>query len=357
MRVWRRQLLSIIDEERHEVIGNKGDAAEATRRIVAASVAPCELASCRSVYLRPPNGRIRGHDYDVRWQWKCRYHGCETHGTIGWYFANDGDDADVLATGGGGSGSGSGGGAPGGGVHAVADITVTFSGGPPVHYVAQEKYGISELRGDSRRELAESTAAALPGVQRRMPSNMYNAHVAAAVAASRIASAPPQQRAAQLGDKVVPQPRAPVAPSQRAMGAAIREANDVARDRDVWASCAMLAAEACVEDETTVYLQEFATTPRGLRTVTFTRASIACYRAAVHDEGSAFCDATGSVISDILVRPNEPAKNVHTFTMSVPTPAGEQLRRSKPLRVLTAHGTGMLSATEVPCALPLIRMG
>ena len=353
--VWRSRLCEIVDEDLCEVTGNKGDGAEATRRLVATAAAPCEIVMNQGAYVRPQGGgRVSAkHNFDVRWKFHCRYEGCTQHGCVGWYYANK--DAGAESD------------------HAAVEVTVEFKGAPPVHYVAQEEFGVADLRGGSRRELVVSTTAALPVAQKRTPSNVFNAHVAAiavpaiavpaiaapaiaapATAASRSTSAPPPHHtnAAQPGSAAgttaaVAQPRAPVAPSRAAVSSAMREVNDVSRDRDVWASCAALAAEARIEDETTVYLQELSTTPRGFRAVTFTRASIACYRAAARDEGAAFMDATGSVISDIRVRADQPAKKVHTLTLSVPTPAGGQMNRSKPLRVLTAHGTGMLSATEV----------
>ena len=42
--VWRSRLCEIVDEDLCEVTGNKGDGAEATRRLVATAAAPCEIA-------------------------------------------------------------------------------------------------------------------------------------------------------------------------------------------------------------------------------------------------------------------------------------------------------------------------
>ena len=131
------------------------------------------------------------------------------------------------------------------------------------------------------------------------------------------------------------------------MANAMRETGEVARDRDLLASCSALAAEAqdC-EDEGSVYLQEMAFSRTGIRAVTTSRTLIACYRMVARSEGAAFCDATCSVISKIRVRPNKPDAEMHTFALSVPCFAGGQLSRPKPLRVLTAHSSSMLSATE-----------
>ena len=129
------------------------------------------------------------------------------------------------------------------------------------------------------------------------------------------------------------------------MASAMQETNEVARDRDLLASCSALAAEAQCEDEASVYLQKMAFARTGIRAVTTSRTLIACYRMVAQSEGSAFCDATGSAISKIRVRPNTPDTEIRTFALSVPCFAGGQLSRPKPLRMLTAHSSSMLSAT------------
>ena len=70
------------------------------------------------------------------------------------------------------------------------------------------------------------------------------------------------------------------------------------------------------------FLQEMAFSRTGIRAVTTSRTLIACYRMVARSEGAAFCDATGSVISKIRVRPNKPNAEMHTFALSVPCFAG-----------------------------------
>ena len=123
------------------------------------------------------------------------------------------------------------------------------------------------------------------------------------------------------------------------MANAMRETGEVARDRDLLASCSALAAEAQDrEDEGSVYLQEMAFSRTGIRAVTTSRTLIACYRMVARSEGAAFCDATGSVISKIRVRPNKPdAKNVHVRALGAvlcrgaaePTEAASRAHRAQ----------------------------
>ena len=142
-----------------------------------------------------------------------------------------------------------------------SEITILFEQCAPIHYDAQQQYGVAQLRGETRRKVVDDLSASLPGAQRRTPTALYNAHLAEGEGEVRV-------------------------PSALAMKSALRERTEVAHDADVWASLNSMVTRTREGNESEAFLREFSVTPSGVRAVTFNRASIACFRAGVQIEGS-----------------------------------------------------------------------
>jgi hypothetical protein len=191
--------------------------------------------------------------------------------------------------------------------------------------------------------MVEKVTAALPTAQRRTPAGLYN---------SRLNSADPQQQlvpAPRGGSGIGPGAALPAVrvASLRVMANATRESSEVAPDPGLWDLLSTLAAEMRVKGPDELYLKEYSQKANHIRASTYDRASIACFYESVGVESCAFLDITGSVIAKLRHRAGATDKPVYTLALSVPTPAGTRLDRSKPLRCLTSHGTGLLGAAEV----------
>ena len=341
-------LRDIVDEKARVLVDpGKGVGVERIRRIVADEIAPCAAVGEGSVFIRAAKSRkgagVAEKGMDVRWTWRCSYGGCKMRGFVGWNIECGNADSGTIASAGGG-GAPSAGNASSVGGSTVSDVTIFFNQSePPCHFEAQETHGVSQLRGDTRSEMVKKLTAALPTAQRRTPAGLYN---------SRLHSANPQQQPAPAprgGGGIGPGAALPAVrvASVRVMANAMRESGEVAPDPDLWDSLNTLAAEMRVKGPGELYLQEYSQKANHIRASTYSRASIACYRESVGMEGCAFLDITGSVIAKLRHRADATDKPVYTLALSVPTPAGTLLDRSKPLRCLTSHGTGLLGAAEV----------